>query len=147
MYDERVAELEHLLAAANDEIIRHTNMQRFADERYQNDTTILAGVLFRILDENGLDSSHLYSAIDVQSYNKDKVVSVLEFHGAVPDDILKRDYEVSMIIPVSITLTVTASDEDKAMEIAADEVECNGIDSYYMDYDLHYGVDYEVNEV
>jgi hypothetical protein len=147
MYDERVAELEHLLAAANDEIIRHTNMQRFADERYQNDTTILAGVLFRILDENGLDSSHLYSAIDAQSYNKDKVVSVLEFHDAVPDNILKREYKVSMTIPVTITVKVTATDEDQAEEIAADEVESNGIDCYYMDYDLHYNVDYEVNEV
>jgi hypothetical protein len=147
MYDERVAELEHLLEKAHADHAGVMRMYENANARYLDDTNILAGVLFRILDENGLDSSHLYSAIDAQSYNKDKVVSVLEFHSAVPDDILKREYEVSMTIPVTITVKVTAIDEERAEEIAADEVECNGVDCYYMDYDLTYSVDYEVNEV
>jgi hypothetical protein len=147
MYDERVAELEHLLEKAQENHAGVMRMYEDANARYLDDTNILASVLFRILDENGLDSSHLYSAIDEQSYNKDKVISVLEFHSAVPDDILKREYEVSMTIPVTITVKVTAIDEERAEEIAVDEVECNGVDCYYMDYDLTYGVDYEVNEV
>jgi hypothetical protein len=146
MYDERVAELEHLLAAANDEIIRHENMKRFAEERYKDDTNILAGVLFSIIDENGLDRSHLYSAIDVQSYNKDKVVSVLEFHVAVPHDILKREYYVSVTVPVTVCLTIEAVNEDSAEEMARDSLESNGIEHYDMEYNTYYDADYSVEE-
>jgi len=147
MYDERVAELEHLLEKAQENHAGVMRMYENANARYQKDTNILAGILHYTYDSLRLEQHHLDDAVAYVPEDTDKVLSVLQFHEAIPSNLLQREYEVSMTIPVTITVKVTASNEDQAEEIAADEVECNGVDCYYMDYDLHYGVDYEVNEV
>jgi hypothetical protein len=147
MYDERVAELEHLLEEANKSIAIRERMHTATQERYDKDTSILAGILHFTYDTLGLRSEFLERAAAYIPEDESRVMSTLEYHEAVPSDLLQREYEVSMIIPVSITVKVTASNEDNAQEIAIDEVESNGIDCYYMDYDLNYNVDYEVNEV
>ena len=147
MYDERVAELEHLLEKAQENHAGVMRMYENANARYQKDTNILAGILHYTYDSLRLEQHHLDDAVAYVPEDTDKVLSVLQFHEAIPSNLLQREYEVSMTIPVTITVKVTASNEDQAEEIAADEVECNGVDCYYMDYDLTYGVDYEVNEV
>jgi hypothetical protein len=147
MYDERVAELEHLLEKAHADHAGVMRMYENANARYLDDTNILAGILHRVFEDYGLEAYHLNDAINNLAFSNEKIISVLQFHEAVPSDLLEREYEVSMTIPVTITVKVTAGSEDQAEEIAADEVECNGVDCYYMDYDLTYGVDYEVNEV
>ena len=147
MYDERVAELEHLLEKAQENHAGVMRMYENANARYLTDTNILAGILHYTYDSFGLEQHHLDDAVAYVPEDTDKILSVLQFHEAIPSNLLQREYEVSMTIPVTITVKVTASNEDQAEEIAADEVESNGIDCYYMDYDLTYGVDYEVNEV
>ena len=147
MYDERVAELEHLLEKAHADHAGVMRMYENANARYQKDTNILAGILHYTYDVFRLEQHQLDDAVAYVPEDTDKVLSVLQFHEAIPSNLLQREYEVSMTIPVTITVKVTASNEDQAEEIAADEVECNGVDCYYMDYNLSYGVDYEVNEV
>ena len=147
MKDERITELEQALEKAQENHAGVMRMYEKANERYKKDTNILAGILHYTYDSFGLEQHHLDDAVAYVPENTDKILSVLQFHEAIPSNLLQREYEVSMTIPVTITVKVTASNEDQAEEIAADEVECNGVDCYYMDYDLHYGVDYEVNEV
>jgi hypothetical protein len=147
MYDERVAELEHLLEKAHNDHAGVLRMYENANKRYQDDTNILASVLYSLTSEYGVERHHLEDAMSSVAFPNEKITQVLQFHEAVPSELLEREYEVTMIIPVSITLTVTATDEDQAEEIAADQVERNGLDSYYMDYNLHYDAEYEVNEV
>jgi hypothetical protein len=145
MYDERVAELEHLLAAANDEIIRHEQMKNSAQKRYDDDTNILASML-RYVIEGSLEKEQVDAAIAAQSYEVSKVLSVLEFHDAVPEHMLCREYYVSITVPVTVCVTVEAFDEDTAEEMARDYVESNGIEYYEMEYNTYYDAEYSVTE-
>ena len=146
MYDERVAELEHLIAAANDEIIRHENMKNFAQQRYDDDTNILASVLHHIFLQQGLYREDLDKAVAESSYETSKVLSVLEYHDAVPEDMLRREYHVSITVPVTVCVTVEAANMDDAQEMASDYVDSQGLEYYDMQYDLHYNAEYEVEE-
>ena len=146
MYDERVAELEHLLEVANKEIATHENMKNFAEQRYNDDTNILASVLHHIFLQQGLYREDLDKAVAESSYETDKVLNVLEFHDAVPENMLKREYYVSVTVPVTVCLTIEAVDEDTAEEMARDSLESNGIEYYDMEYNTYYDADYSVEE-
>lgn len=147
MYDERVAELEHLLEKAQENHAGVMRMYENANARYLDDTNILASVLYNIMHECGLEKHHLDDAIAKSSYESDKVIQVLQYHEAVPNEMLTREYYVTITVPVSICITVTATDEDTAEESARDEVENNGIEYYNMDYNTYYDAEYSVEEV
>ena len=146
MYDERVAELEHLLEKAQENHAGVMRMYENANARYLDDTNILASVLYNIMDEGILEKHHLDAAIAKSSYESDKVIQTLQYHEAVPNELLTREYYVTITVPVSICITVTAPDEDTAEESARDEVENNGIEYYHMDYNTYYHAEYSVEE-
>ena len=146
MYDERVAELEHLLEAANKRITTEQNMLSFAQQRYNDDTNILASVLHHIFLQQDLCRENLDKAVAESSYETSKVLSVLEFHDAVPENMLQREYYVSITVPVTVCLTVEAVDEDTAEEMARDDLENHGIEYYHMDYNTYYDAEYSVEE-
>jgi hypothetical protein len=62
-------------------------------------------------------------------------------------DMISRQYEVTITVPVSITLRVEACDEDAAEEAAKDEAECHGLDNYYTEVDWYRADIYNVEEV
>jgi len=146
MYDERIAELEHLLEKANANHAGVMRMYENANARYLDDTNILASVLYNIMNEGILEKHHLDDAIDKASYESDKVIQVLQYHEAVPNELLTREYYVTITVPVSICITVTAPNEDMAEESARDEVENNGIEYYDMEYNIYYNAEYSVEE-
>lgn len=147
MYDERVAEVENLLEHANNKIAAwQTDYAQF-NEKYIDDTNMLSSVLYYIVDNCGIDKDNLKDAIANASYDASRVRDTLVYHEAVPEGLLTQEYEVTITVPVSVTLTVTAASVDDAEEIARDEVDCNGIDNYSMDYDLHYCAEFEIEEV
>ena len=63
----------------------------------------------------------------------------------VDEDAFYREWSVTIVVPVTISLTVEATSEDNAEVVAIAEVEGYGIDKYLMDYDL--GWDAEVTNV
>lgn len=146
MYDERVAELEHLLEVANKDIATRESMKNFAQQRYDDDTNILASVLHHIFLQQELDREDLDKAVAESSYDTSRVLSTLEFHDAVPENMLKREYYVSVTVPVTVCLTIEACDEDTAEEMARDSLENNGIEYYDMEYNTYYDAEYEVTE-
>jgi hypothetical protein len=146
MYDERVAELEHLLEIANKDIATRESMKNFAQQRYEDDTNILASVLHHIFLQQGLYRGDLDKAVAESSYDVSRVLGVLEYHDAVPENMLKREYYVSVTVPVTVCLTIEAVDEDTAEEIARDLLEGNGIEYYDMEYNTYYDAEYSVEE-
>jgi hypothetical protein len=110
MYDERVAELEHLLEVANKDIATRESMKNFAQQRYEDDTNILASVLHHIFLQQGLYRGDLDKAVAESSYDVSRVLGVLEYHDAVPENMLKREYYVSVTVPVTVCLTIEAVD-------------------------------------
>jgi hypothetical protein len=147
MSDERITELEQALEKAKADHAGVMRMYENANTRYLDDTNILAGILYRVFEHYGLEADHLNDAIDNLAFSNEKIISVLQFHEAVPSELLTREYYVTVTVPVSVCVTVTATDPDHAEQMAADEVDCNGIDNYHMDYDLAYSAEYEVEEV
>ena len=153
MYDERVAELESLLEASDAryaevkaELDRQVSLLVIREERYVSQTDILARMLNYTYDTFGLEKQHLDDAIANMPEHTDRVRDVLEYHDAVPSRLLKREYEVSVTVPVTVCISVEAVDEDTAEELARDEVESNGIEYYGMEYDIYYDAEYSVTE-
>ena len=147
MYDERVAELEHLLEVANKEIATHESMKDFATQRYNDDTNMLANVLYFIVDSCNISREQLSDAIENSSYEADRVRRTLEFHDAIPDGLMYREYCVSVTVPVTVHLTLEAIDADEAEEKAQDELDSSGLEVYQMEYNVYYDADYHVEEV
>jgi len=146
MYDERVAELEHLLEKAHADHAGVMRMYENANARYLDDTNILASVLYNIMHECGLDRNNLDDAMVNCNYTVDKILQVLQFHEAVPNELLSREYYVTVTVPVTVCLTIEAVDEQTAEDIARDELESNGLEYYNMEYNTYYDGDYSVEE-
>lgn len=145
--ENRIAELEQELDKAKRLYESAERHRQNTDKRWSTDTNILAGVLLRVLSDNGMQREHLDNAI--HSIPEDDTVArdVLSYHEAAPDGWLTKDYEITITLPVTITLSVSASDEDTASDMARDELECNGLEAYSMEYNVYYDADFYVEEV
>lgn len=153
MYDERVAELEALLEASDaryaevkNQLDREVTLLVTREERYASETNILARMLNYTYDNCCLEQHHLDDAIASMPEKTNHVRGVLEYHDAVPAKFLEREYYVSITVPVTVCLTVKATDEDSAEEQARDDVESNGIEYFDMEYNTYYDAEYSVTE-
>ena len=63
----------------------------------------------------------------------------------VDEDAFTREWNVTIVVPVTVCLTVEAASADDAESLAIEEVDCNGIQDYHMDYNVHW--DCEVTNV
>ena len=154
MYDERVAELESLLEASDARYLEYEKRLAYEmkhrenfDARYHKDTSILAGVLNYVMENGGLEKHHLDAAMDSSTYTNLEIRNVLSYHEAVPEDMLTREYSVTVTIPVTVNLTVEACDEDEAEEKATNELECNGLEYFDVEYNLCYNAEFEIEEM
>jgi hypothetical protein len=146
MKDERITELEQALEKAKADHAGVMRMYNNANARYLDDTNILASVLHHIFLQQGLYREDLDNAVAESSYETSKVLSVLEFHDAVPENMLQREYYVSVTVPVTVCLTIEAVNEEAAEEMARDSLESNGIEYYEMEYNTYYDAEYSVEE-
>ena len=122
-----------------------------ADKRWNDRVTeVLASVLFNVIEDTCVSSGDVDNAIDRllnnMSIERDVVVDILEHHDAMPEGLLRREYDVSVTLPVSFTVRVNARSKDDAEEQAMDDVESNGLDHYYLDWNS-YDAECEVYEV
>lgn len=135
MLKEQVARLE-----SNIEWMKKNN-QRVVD--------VLSGVLYNVVDDNSIDADDVFNAInrlhEYANYDKDTIFSILEDNDALPKDMLRREYQVQLTVPVMFTITVSARNTDDAEEMAIDELDCNGLCDYHLDYNS-YDVECEVYE-
>ena len=153
MYDERVAELEHLLNVAEDKFLaselRAGNLVTTIDNikaRASEECNILGGIIYNLLSESSLEQHHLEFAIAASNYTESKVTDTLIFHECVPDGWLTREYYVTVNVPVSVCMTIVAKNPQDAEEIARDLLEGNGLESYDMEYNSYYDGEYTVEE-
>lgn len=153
MYDERVAELEHLLQVAEDKFLaselRAGNLVTTIDNikaRTSEESSILGGIIYNLLSECSLEQHHLEFAIAASNYSESKVTDVLVYHDCVPEGWLTREYYVTVNVPVSVCMTVEAKSPEDAEEMARDMLENNGLELYDMEYNSYYDGDYTVEE-
>jgi hypothetical protein len=149
----RVRELELLLESveakynqSQDQLTHQVNLSSNLQEKYRDDTNILSAVIYYFVDNCGVDRQNLNDAINASNYEAYKVRDVLAYHEAVPEDMLVRQYEVSVTVPVTVCISVEAVDENTAQQMALDDVESNGLEWYSMEYSLHYDAEFSVEE-
>ena len=154
MYDERVAELESLLEASDARYLEYEKRLAYEmkhrenfDARYHKDTGVLASILRYVMENCTLEKHHLDAAMDESTYTNLEIRNVLSYHEAVPEDMLTREYSVTVTIPVTVNLTVEAVDEDEAEEKATSELECNGLEYFDVEYNLCYNAEFEIEEM
>lgn len=146
MYDERIVELEALLDAANREAAANTLRFNVLEKTFTEHTNILSGVLHYVAEQSGVEIAFINDAIAYLPEPGWKVRDVLHINEALPSHLLNTEYYVSITVPVTICVSVEAPDEEAAEEIARDKVECDGIESYDMEYNLHYDAEYRTDE-
>ena len=120
-------------------------------QRQQRVVDVLAGMLHNVVEDSDLSAAAVDQAIDrllnYMSIERDGIIDILEINDALPEGLLRREYDVEITLPVTFTVRVNARNEDDAEKVAMDEVECNGLDNYYLDYNVSYDAEYRVYEV
>jgi hypothetical protein len=133
----------------NDEVMK---WRRLAEDA-QRDLHIVTSFAwdFVVTAQAELDCDKIRSAAhyacESTGYNMATIAEVLERLDLCDPEHCKRDYEVTLTIPVEVTVTVEATDEESALEAAVEMVQYEGIDSYHMEYDAERNDDYYVREV
>lgn len=140
--DTRIAELHEQVA----------KWTRLALDNERDVSVTLAMVqefVTRAVERNEHDSIRdaVRAAFDDTGISGGEMCEIVERLDICSVDYVSRQYEVTLTIPVTITLSVEACDEDAAEEVAKDEAECNGLDNYYMDVDWYRADIYDVREV
>ncbi len=76
-----------------------------------------------------------------------EMADVIERLGLCSRDMMVQKYDVTITVPVTVTVRVEAHDDESAEEAGRVEVESSGLDSYNMDVNWYNTEIDEVNEV
>jgi hypothetical protein len=66
---------------------------------------------------------------------KDIVYALQDLGFGVDVSDFRREFKVSVTVPVHLSLTVEADDEEEAGEVAPEIIADEGLDNYYLDWD------------
>ena len=105
--------------------------------------------LFTRLVEQG-ETQKIVDAVDASvsdtGIDFHQTLNALERMGVPMDPTwFDREYNVTFVVPVTVTVMVEASTTGRAEMEATDALERNGLEAYMMDYSVHY--DAEITEV
>jgi len=110
--------------AARDMSIVYAMCEHFITRCTQRgDTNEIREAIRWALDDTGIEPCH--------------VRDFLEKSGLADPEYVTCEYNVTLTVPVTITVCVEAADEVEAVALAQEEAECNGLDSYYNDVDWY----------
>lgn len=140
--DARIKELQHEITKVSEAIISESR-----------DCSVLLNVaqyfVVRAIERGDYDQIRdaLRAAKDDTGLYAGEIAEMVERLGLCSRDMVVQQYEVTITVPVTVTVSVEAYDDESAEDAAKDEIESNGLDSYYMDVDWYNMDIYEVNEV
>ena len=110
-----------------------------------SDIHIIAHILSELIDQQDLSFTNIDDILGSMTYERSFIIDVLAKHGVVPESWFVREYEVTISVPVSLTMTVEATSEDAAEEDALARLDWGRITDYDLDYSVYY--DAEIMEV
>jgi hypothetical protein len=140
--DARIRELENKILDQNAIINRESQ-----------DCSVLLNVaqyfVVRAIERGDYDQIRdaLREAKDDTGLYAGEIADMVERLGLCSRDMVVQEYDVTITVPVTVTVRVEAYDDESAEDAGKEELECNGIDNYYMDIDWYNMEAYEVNEV
>jgi hypothetical protein len=102
--------------------IVYTLLARCAEKR---DMSLFVDGVINSMDDTGIDLNTTISALQRMGVDVDP-------------EWFRNEYEVTVMVPVSVTLMVEAPDMDYAEEEAKELLDNEGLDRFKMDYDINY---------
>jgi 6-phosphofructokinase len=144
MIAERDAEIARLKADLSE--VRVTNAKN------SEDASILLAIVQHFYTD-GVDRGDHQPFVDAVQFaiddtgipTLDMLDHIARLGFTVDEDVFERDWNVTIVVPVTVCLTVQATNPQDAGDLAMEEVDSYGIDKYHMDYNMHY--DGEVTDV
>lgn len=121
------------------------SLQRLAEaqkERFRSEAFMLAALLRSVTDDYGI--GEWQDLLDEQT-DPEGTRYLLVDYDVADEDKFQREYHVEMTMPVTVTMTVVAHNEDAAEEMAYGNIEGDGIDYFDTQYDFS-RVDFYIRE-
>ena len=134
------AEIQTLTYELNNARAEMLKYERMHNDSYQDHQVMLHMLqhfttMFVERRQEDIIKDALEYVYDSCSLDWDVIAEVVERLGIADPDLCKKDYLVTMTIPVNITVSVQAISESDAEEEARNEVDMRGIEDYHMEYD------------
>lgn len=76
----------------------------------------------------------------------DIIAEAVERMGVCDPEFCQREFLVTVTVPVSVSVVVHATSDENAEDEARNEIDSNGLDNYYMEFDLWNNADFYVEE-
>lgn len=110
-----------------------------------SDASILLPIVYTLLarcaerSDMSLFVDGVINSMDDTGIDLNTTISALQRMGVdVDPEWFRNEYEVTVMVPVSVTLTVEAPDMDYAEEAAKDLLDNEGIERFMLEYDINY---------
>ena len=102
-------------------------------ERFRSEAIMLASLLRSVTENYGI--GEWQDLLDEQT-DPDGTRYLLVDYDVADEDKFQREYHVEVTLPVTVTMTVVAHNEDTAEEMAYGNIESDGIDYFDTQYDF-----------
>lgn len=113
-----------------------------------SDVHIIVHILSELIEQQDLSFTDVDDILGSMTYERGFIIDVLAKHGVVPESWFVREYEVTISVPVSLTLSIEAINEDDAEERALSQLDCERLEAFDLDYSVYYDAEIiEVREV
>ena len=135
------------------ELLREVELRQGMVLDSERDISVLLNVaqyfVVRAIERGDYDQIReaLKAAKDDTGLYAGEIADMVERLGLCSRDMVVQEYEVTVTVPVTVTVSVEAYDDESAEDAAKDEIECNGLDNYYMDVNWYNMEIEEVREV
>ena len=136
---------KNMIIALEDEVNRLRKQIVDTSLTEHSDASILLPIVYTLLarcaekSDMSLFVDGVINSMDDTGIDLDTTISALQRMGVdVDPEWFRNEYEVTVMVPVSVTLTVEAADMDYAEEEAKELLDNEGLDRFKMDYDINY---------
>ena len=133
---------------ARAEIIKY---ERMHNDSYQDHQVMLHmlqhfTMMFVERGQEDIIKDALEYAYDCTTSDWEELAEIVDRLGIADPALCQRQYNVTVTVPVEVTVNVFATSPDDAEDRAKEEIDSNGLDNYHMEYDVYYSADFDVEE-
>jgi hypothetical protein len=140
--DERMADLRKQMVDAE----RKATLAEAQTDYHKRIVQVFARMLEYMGDD--YDTSEWLDAVhSCNTMSEGEIIDLLISYKVANEDVFKREFMVTVTVPVTVCVNVMAMNADQAEEAAKDQLDYNGLFDYDPEYDIHYNAEiYDVQE-
>lgn len=121
-----------------DTLKREVDLQKRLVENAKHDLNVIAYILSEVIEYESIETSVISEIINDMQTPRADVINILDGYNVLAEHYFRKDYEVTISIPVSLTMTVEAMSDEEAEEAAMSDLDWNDITDYSLEYNVYY---------